>query len=108
MRPKSLVELHQEKMEKERKERRKKEKEDKKDMERDKKDKKGKKDKKDDKKGKDKDKKGGDWEEKHPWQPWDREKDLLHGPTTKSTKERLAGQKLDMRFDSGGTDRSFL
>ncbi|XP_048497401.1 uncharacterized protein LOC104890009 isoform X2 [Beta vulgaris subsp. vulgaris] len=49
-----------------------------------------------------------DWAGKHPWKPWDREKDLsARRQNVKLDKENL-GQGLTSRFSSGSVQRSFL
>ncbi|KMT20086.1 hypothetical protein BVRB_1g001050 [Beta vulgaris subsp. vulgaris] len=49
-----------------------------------------------------------DWAGKHPWKPWDREKDLsARRQNVKLDKENL-GQGLTSRFSHGSVQRSFL
>ncbi|KAK6129596.1 hypothetical protein DH2020_036667 [Rehmannia glutinosa] len=49
-----------------------------------------------------------EWEENHPWKPWDREKDLTAGrQSVKFDSENMA-QGLSSRFSSGNFQRNFL
>ncbi|GFP81361.1 gpalpp motifs-containing protein 1 [Phtheirospermum japonicum] len=49
-----------------------------------------------------------EWEENHPWKPWDREKDLTAGrQNVKFDNENMA-QGLTSRFSSGNFQRNFL
>ncbi|KAJ7557479.1 hypothetical protein O6H91_05G128200 [Diphasiastrum complanatum] len=49
-----------------------------------------------------------DWAGKHPWKPWDREKDLMAGRKPVSLDAKIMGQGLSSRFSSSGSERKFL
>ncbi|KAL3845609.1 hypothetical protein ACJIZ3_003012 [Penstemon smallii] len=49
-----------------------------------------------------------DWEGKHPWKPWDREKDLTAGRQNVKLDPENMGQGLTSRFSSGSFQRNFL
>ncbi|KAL3812913.1 hypothetical protein ACJIZ3_014181 [Penstemon smallii] len=49
-----------------------------------------------------------DWEGKHPWKPWDREKDLTAGRRNIKLDPENMGQGLTSQFSSGSFQRSFL
>eukprot|EP00246_Nothoceros_aenigmaticus_P000097 TRINITY_DN1014_c0_g1_i4.p1 TRINITY_DN1014_c0_g1~~TRINITY_DN1014_c0_g1_i4.p1 ORF type:complete len:265 (+),score=55.11 TRINITY_DN1014_c0_g1_i4:203-997(+) len=48
------------------------------------------------------------WAEKHPWKPWDRDKDLTAGRQAVKLDPEVQAQGLQSRFDSSGSTRSFL
>ncbi|XP_022156581.1 uncharacterized protein LOC111023459 [Momordica charantia] len=52
--------------------------------------------------------KGDDWVGKHPWKPWDREKDLTAGRKTVNFDPENMAQGLGSRFSSGSYQRNFL
>lgn len=49
-----------------------------------------------------------EWEENHPWKPWDREKDLTAGRQSVNLDTNNMAQGLTSRFSSGSFQRSFL
>lgn len=49
-----------------------------------------------------------DWVGKHPWKPWDREKDLTAGRKTINFDPENMAQGLGSRFSSGSYQRNFL
>ena len=49
-----------------------------------------------------------EWEEKHPWKPWDREKDLVAGRQSVNLDAENMVQGLTSRFSSGTFQRNFL
>ncbi|KAH6765186.1 DNAJ heat shock N-terminal domain-containing protein [Perilla frutescens var. frutescens] len=49
-----------------------------------------------------------DWEGKHPWKPWDREKDLTAGRQSVNLETDNMAQGLTSRFSSGSFQRNFL
>lgn len=49
-----------------------------------------------------------EWEESHPWKPWDREKDLTAGRQSVKLDPENMSQGLTSRFASGNFQRSFL
>eukprot|EP00898_Chlorokybus_atmophyticus_P009042 jgi/Chlat1/9139/Chrsp97S08431 len=52
-----------------------------------------------------------EWAAEHPWQPWDRDKDLAAGPkaaASNSKQRALQAAALSSRFGSSGPQRSFL
>lgn len=49
-----------------------------------------------------------DWEGKHPWKPWDREKDLTAGRQSVNLDADNMAQGLTSRFSSGSFQRNFL
>ncbi|KAF8025098.1 hypothetical protein BT93_F2060 [Corymbia citriodora subsp. variegata] len=49
-----------------------------------------------------------DWLGKHPWKPWDREKDLVAGRQSVKLDSENMAQGLTSRFSSGNFQRNFL
>ncbi|XP_048559446.1 uncharacterized protein LOC125543390 [Triticum urartu] len=49
-----------------------------------------------------------EWEENHPWKPWDREKDLTAGRQNVALDPENTAQGLSSRFSSGAVQRNFL
>lgn len=49
-----------------------------------------------------------DWEGKHPWKPWDREKDLVAGRQRVKFDAEQMSEGLTSRFSSGNFQRNFL
>ncbi|KAI6689659.1 hypothetical protein NL676_026487 [Syzygium grande] len=49
-----------------------------------------------------------DWAGKHPWKPWDREKDLVAGRQSVNLDSENVAQGLTSRFSSGNFQRNFL
>lgn len=49
-----------------------------------------------------------DWLGKHPWKPWDREKDLVAGRQSVNLDSENMAQGLTSRFSSGNFQRNFL
>ncbi|KZV40901.1 hypothetical protein F511_05146 [Dorcoceras hygrometricum] len=49
-----------------------------------------------------------EWEENHPWKPWDREKDLTAGRQSVNLDHENMSQGLSSRFASGSFQRNFL
>ncbi|KAL2497307.1 DNAJ heat shock N-terminal domain-containing protein [Abeliophyllum distichum] len=49
-----------------------------------------------------------DWEGKHPWKPWDREKDLTAGRQSVKLDAENMTAGLNSRFSSGSFQRNFL
>ncbi|KAJ4981028.1 hypothetical protein NE237_031865 [Protea cynaroides] len=49
-----------------------------------------------------------EWVGKHPWKPWDREKDLTSGRQKVNLDSEGMGQGLTSRFSSGAIQRNFL
>lgn len=49
-----------------------------------------------------------EWEGKHPWKPWDREKDLAAGRQKVNLDQENMAQGLTSRFSSGTFQRNFL
>lgn len=49
-----------------------------------------------------------EWVGKHPWKPWDREKDLTAGRKTINFDSENMAQGLGSRFSSGTIQRNFL
>ncbi|XP_027158436.1 uncharacterized protein LOC113760061 [Coffea eugenioides] len=49
-----------------------------------------------------------EWEGKHPWRPWDREKDLTAGRQSVKLDAENMAQGLSSRFSSGSFQRNFL
>uniref|UniRef100_A0ACD5VRR8 Uncharacterized protein n=2 Tax=Avena sativa TaxID=4498 RepID=A0ACD5VRR8_AVESA len=49
-----------------------------------------------------------EWEENHPWKPWDREKDISAGRQNVSLDPENMTQGLSSRFSSGAVQRNFL
>ncbi|XAR55632.1 hypothetical protein NMG60_11035763 [Bertholletia excelsa] len=49
-----------------------------------------------------------EWEGKHPWKPWDREKDLTAGRQSVKLDTENMVQGLSSRFSSGSFQRNFL
>lgn len=49
-----------------------------------------------------------EWEGKHPWKPWDREKDLTAGRLNVKLDAEDMAQGLSSRFSSGSFQKSFL
>ncbi|BFG41118.1 hypothetical protein CerSpe_273920 [Prunus speciosa] len=49
-----------------------------------------------------------DWVGKHPWKPWDREKDLSGGRQSVKLDSENMNQALTSRFSSGSFERNFL
>lgn len=49
-----------------------------------------------------------EWEGKHPWKPWDREKDLTAGRQSVKLDAENMAQGLTSRFSSGSFQRNFL
>ncbi|XP_022718240.1 uncharacterized protein LOC111276730 [Durio zibethinus] len=49
-----------------------------------------------------------EWEGKHPWKPWDREKDLVAGRQSVKLDTDNMAQGLTSRFSSGTFQRNFL
>ncbi|KAL3638735.1 hypothetical protein CASFOL_016642 [Castilleja foliolosa] len=49
-----------------------------------------------------------EWEESHPWKPWDREKDLTAGRLNVKLDNENMAQGLTSRFSSGNFQRNFL
>ncbi|BFG24618.1 hypothetical protein CerSpe_108920 [Prunus speciosa] len=49
-----------------------------------------------------------DWVGKHPWKPWDREKDLEEGRQRVKLDSENMNQALTSRFSSGSYERNFL
>lgn len=49
-----------------------------------------------------------EWEGKHPWKPWDREKDLSSGRQKVALDPENMSQGLSSRFASGAVQRNFL
>ncbi|ONI16146.1 hypothetical protein PRUPE_3G081100 [Prunus persica] len=49
-----------------------------------------------------------DWVGKHPWKPWDREKDLAGGGQRVKLDSENMNQALTSRFSSGSYERNFL
>lgn len=49
-----------------------------------------------------------EWEGKHPWKPWDREKDLTAGRLSVKLDPENMSKGLSSRFSSGSFQRSFL
>lgn len=49
-----------------------------------------------------------EWAGKHPWKPWDREKDLTAGRQSVELDSENMAQGLTSRFSSGSFQRNFL
>lgn len=49
-----------------------------------------------------------EWEENHPWKPWDREKDITAGRQNVALDPENMTQGLSSRFSSGAVQRNFL
>lgn len=49
-----------------------------------------------------------EWEGKHPWKPWDREKDLTAGRQSVNLDAENMVKDLSSRFSSGSFQRNFL
>lgn len=49
-----------------------------------------------------------DWVGKHPWKPWDREKDLSGGRQSVKLDSENMNQALTSRFSSSSYERNFL
>lgn len=49
-----------------------------------------------------------DWMGKHPWKPWDREKDLVAGRQKVNFDSESMAQGLSTKFSSGHFQRNFL
>lgn len=49
-----------------------------------------------------------EWVGKHPWKPWDREKDLAGGRQNVKLDSENMTQVLSSRFSSGSYERNFL
>ncbi|KAG6543258.1 hypothetical protein Mapa_015339 [Marchantia paleacea] len=57
---------------------------------------------------KEKERKEAEWQEKHPWKPWDREKDLTAGRQAMKWDAKSVQEGLGSRFGSNTEDRKFL
>ncbi|BBN16936.1 hypothetical protein MPTK1_7g10580 [Marchantia polymorpha subsp. ruderalis] len=57
---------------------------------------------------KEKERKEAEWQEKHPWKPWDREKDLTAGRQAMKWDAKSVQEGLGSRFGSSAGDRKFL
>ncbi|KAL3698923.1 hypothetical protein R1sor_016945 [Riccia sorocarpa] len=49
-----------------------------------------------------------EWQQNHPWKPWDREKDLVAGRQALKWDSQTGREGLDSRFGTGTGERKFL